>query len=147
MPCTLILHPHLFFTLMSMPLRIPISCMFLSSSSGLWSQILFWWTWVVNFGVKQREHWSFNGMCAVIMCLLTEYCILGLVFLSNLMLVGGIQNQKMRAQATKSLDLCEKTNYIMWVEDVQTPQRSGKKKDRRQESTVAWHEEAATNCI
>lgn len=38
MPCTLILHPHLFFTPLSMPLRIPISCpycMFFSSSSGL----------------------------------------------------------------------------------------------------------------
>lgn len=81
------------------------------------------------------------------MCLLREYRILGLVFLSNLMIVGGIQNQKMRAQATNSLDLSEKINYLMWVEDVQTPQRSGKKKDRRQESTVAWHEQAATNCI
>jgi len=47
-------------------------------------------------------------MCAVIMCLLKDYCIFGVVFLSNLMLVGGIQNRKMRIPDTNLIDLSEK---------------------------------------
>lgn len=121
MPCTLILHPHLFFTPLSMPLRIPISCPRLHVSLfiqwTLWSQILFWWTWVVSFGAKQREHWSFNGVCAVIMCLLIENYILELVFPSNLMQVGRWQTKPVNESASYKFtwSYCEdKLHHLSW---------------------------------
>jgi len=80
----------------------------------LWSQILFWWTWVVSFGAKQREHWSFNDVCAVIMCLLIENYILELVFPSILMQVGMWQTKPVNESASyKFTWITSNINYIM----------------------------------
>ncbi len=70
-----------------------------------------------EFGAKQREHWSFNGVCAVIMCLLIENYILELVFPSNLMQVGRWQTKPVNESASYKFTwyYCEdKLHHVSW---------------------------------
>ncbi len=104
----------------------------------LWSQILFWWTWVVSFGAKQREHWSFNDVCAVIMCLLIENYILELVFPFILMQVGMWQTKPVNESASYKFTWSyfeHKLHHVSWRHAYTL--RSVKKRDRRQENTLA----------